>query len=251
MTIDAQVLQDLAPRGVLRAAINIGNTVLAQRSGPTGALTGVTVDLAQALAERLAVPVEFIVYDSAGKVFNGVAERGWDIGFLAIDSTRAEQVIFSPPYLQIEGCYVVRSNAPWQTSQTLDAGAVRITVSKGSAYDLFLSRHLKAAHIERFETTQEAFEAFVAQEFEAAAGIRSLVSAFAMTRPNLRVLDDNFMTIEQAICVPQLRAAGAAFITRFIEDMKAQGHVANSLARSGQTTAKVAPPSTIFHSEQT
>jgi polar amino acid transport system substrate-binding protein len=243
MQVDADVLRDLAPQGVLRAAINLGNTVLAQRASPGAPLTGVSVDLAQALAEQLSVPLEFVVYDAAGKVFGGLQDQQWDVAFLAVDETRAEYVAFSPPYLQIEGCYVVRADAPWQRSRELDVPGVRIAAGKGGAYELFLTRNLKAAQIERFATANEAFAAFLEQGFEAAAGIRAVVTAFASTRTDLRVLDDNFMTIDQAMCVPRSHAAGAAFVARFVEDMKAQGSVARSLASSGQTTAKVAPAS--------
>ena len=42
----ADVLRDLAPTGQLRATINLGNTVLAQRNAETGTLGGVSADLA-------------------------------------------------------------------------------------------------------------------------------------------------------------------------------------------------------------
>ena len=64
------VLKDLAPTGKLRAAINFGNGVLAQK-GPNGEPKGITPDLATALAKRLGVPVEFVPYEAAGKVFEG------------------------------------------------------------------------------------------------------------------------------------------------------------------------------------
>ena len=46
----------LAPAGVLRAAINLGNLVLAQQ-GENGVLDGVSVRLARKLGERLGVPM--------------------------------------------------------------------------------------------------------------------------------------------------------------------------------------------------
>ena len=44
----ASIIGELAPTGVVRATINLGNTVLAQRDTATGALRGVSVDLARA-----------------------------------------------------------------------------------------------------------------------------------------------------------------------------------------------------------
>ena len=81
------VLHDLAPTGTLRAAINLGNPVLA-RMGTDGP-AGVSVDLARRLGERLGVPVAFVTYPSAGAVTASAGSGAWDICFLAIDPKRA------------------------------------------------------------------------------------------------------------------------------------------------------------------
>ena len=66
--VPAEVLKELAPTGKLRAGINTGNSVLAQKSA-AGELTGVSVDLARELAKRLGVPVELIEFKAAGESF--------------------------------------------------------------------------------------------------------------------------------------------------------------------------------------
>ncbi|TAL95130.1 MAG: transporter substrate-binding domain-containing protein [Paraburkholderia sp.] len=232
--------EQLAPGGVLRAAINLGNTVLAQRPADNGELSGVSVDLARELAQRLGVEVQFVIFEAAGKVFEALARHAWDVAFLAIDPARGEQIAFTSPYVLIEGAYMVREESPLQRSEQVDRSDVRITVGAGSAYDLYLTRTLKAAQIERHATAAEAFEAFVTQGFDAAAGVRQVVSRYASAHEGLRVLDDSFMTIRQAMGVPKDRAEAAAALAVFIEEMKAQGRVAASLSRSGQTAA-VAP----------
>jgi polar amino acid transport system substrate-binding protein len=55
-------------------------------------------------------------------------------------------------------------------------------------------------------------------------------------------MDGRFLAIEQAMALPRERAAGAAYLRAFIEEMKASGFVAAALARSGQGDATVAPP---------
>ena len=64
------VIKDLAPTGKVRAAINLGNSVLAQKGddGPKG----ITVDLARELGKQLAVPVELVTFEAAGKVFEAM-----------------------------------------------------------------------------------------------------------------------------------------------------------------------------------
>jgi polar amino acid transport system substrate-binding protein len=53
-------LQELVPQGVLRAAINLGNPVLAQMNPESGEACGVSVDLARELAKRLVVPTNLV-----------------------------------------------------------------------------------------------------------------------------------------------------------------------------------------------
>ena len=57
----------------------------------------------------------------------------------------------------------------------------------------------------------------------------------------LRLLPGRFMEIEQAMCLPKGRDAGARYLRAFIEEMKASGFVAEALKRAGQE-ATVAPP---------
>lgn len=240
-SIDPAVLRDLAPRGVLRAAINLGNTVLAQRDAATSETRGVSVDLAQELARRLGVGVELVLFDAAGKVFEALHQGAWDIAFLAIDPSRGEQIAFTAPYMLIEGNYIVRSDSPVESSAEVDRPGVRVAVGAGSAYDLFLTRNLQAARVEHQPTAAAAFELFLEEGLDAAAGVKQVARKFAESHPGVRVLDDAFMVIEQAIGIPRTRVAGAQFVSNYVEEMKHSGFVANALRLSGQSDARVAP----------
>ena len=112
-----EVVKDLAPTGKLRAAINFGNAVLAQK-GPNGEPRGITPDLATALAKKLNVPVEFVPYEAAGKVFEGAKGGAWDIGFIAIEPVRAADIDFTAPYVIIEGTYMVHKDSPLKEMPT-------------------------------------------------------------------------------------------------------------------------------------
>src|SRR4029079_5071606 len=92
----------LAPTGTLRVGINYGNPVLAKRDLTSGELSGVAVELAREPARHLEIPVCLAVFESAGKRFEGVKHDAWDVAFLAIDPARADQIDFTPPYLEIE-----------------------------------------------------------------------------------------------------------------------------------------------------
>ena len=152
---------DLAPTGRLRAAINLGNPVLAQRDSATGEPRGVSVDLARELGRRLALPVELITYDAAGQVFEALKTGAWDIAFLAIDPARATEIAFTAPYVVIEGTYLVPAESPLRTIEDVDREGVRVAVGDKSAYDLYLTRTLKRAQLVRAPTSPAAIELFL------------------------------------------------------------------------------------------
>lgn len=227
---------DLAPTGVLRVSINLGNPVLAQ--GTPEAPAGVTVDLARELARRLEVPVEFLCFDAAKQSFEALTDGRADLGFLAIEPARAHQVAFTSPYVIIEGVYVVPDDSPITTPAEADRPGVRIGVKEGSAYDLFLTRTLQHATIVR---GAEGVDIFRADSLDAGAGIRKPVEEFVARTPGTRVVKDRFMEIRQAVCTPKRHADTTIWLTDQIEQLKASGFVAASLKASGRLDAQVAP----------
>jgi polar amino acid transport system substrate-binding protein len=244
-TVSADVVKDLAPTGKLRAAINLGNMVLAQKAAASGELGGVTVDLARELGRRLAVPVELVPFDAAGKVFDALKSGAWDIAFLAIEPVRAAEISFTAPYVIIEGVYMVPADSPLQDVADVDREGVRIAVNKGSAYDLYLTRTLKHATLVRGESGTDLL---VNDKLEAAAGVKQPLVEFAKTNPKVRIMPGRFMEIRQAMGTPRVRLAGRdaapRYLHAFVEEMKASGFVAKALERSHQPDAAVAPPAT-------
>lgn len=245
--VSPDVLKDLAPTGTLRAALNYGNGVLAQRGQSEQEPKGVSADLARELATRLGVPVTFVGFDAAGKVFEALKTpdgdpRKWDVAFLAIEPVRAAEIAFTPPYLLIEGTYMVAKDSPLRSVEDVDRPGVRIAVGPNSAYDLYLTRTLKHATLVRAEAGggEAMIRLFLRETLDAAAGVRQPLEDYARTDPNVRVMAGRFMQIRQAMGTPQGRAAGAAYLRGFIEEMKATGFIAEALARSGQK-AMVAP----------
>jgi len=237
----AKVLEELAPTGVLKAAINFGNPVLAQRNADTGQPQGVSVSLAVELGKHLGVPVELITYDAAGKVFEALAQNEWNIAFLAIEPVREAQVAFSEPYVIIEGTYLVKDSSPFRKMEDLDQPNVRIAVGKGAAYDLYLSRTQQHATLVRAPTSAGAVDLFLDENLDAAAGVRQPLLKVAEANKELRVLDGYFTSIRQAMGVPVRCAAGAAYVRAFLEEQKANGFVTKALAASGQSDVTVAP----------
>ena len=235
------VQADLAPTGKLRAAINFGNPVLAQKDPTTGEPRGVSVDLARELGRRLALPVELITFDAAGKVFEALKIGAWDVAFLAIDPARATEIAFTAPYVVIEGTYLVPADSPLRAVEDVDRQGVRVAVGAGSAYDLYLTRTLQRAELIRAPTSPAAIDLFLRDKLEVAAGVKQPLVQFAKGNPNVRVMDGRFMAIEQAMGTPKGRERGGRFLREFIEEMKASGFIAKALDKSGQRDATVAP----------
>jgi len=237
------VVTELAPTGKLRAAINFGNIVLAQKDPASGEPRGVSAELAREVAKRLGLPIEFASFDAAGKVFDALGT--WDIAFVAIDPVRAAGIDFTAPYVIIEGAYVVPADSPLKTVEDVDREGVRVAVARASAYDLYLTRALKHAALVRETNGPEALEMFRRDRLEAAAGVKQPIVAFAKEHPDTRVIPGRFMVIEQAMGTSKGRDTGIRYLREFIEEMKASGFVARALSASGQTDAAVAPPARV------
>lgn len=237
------MVREIAPTGVLRAAINLGNPVLAQKNPVSGKLTGVSVDLANELGHRLGLQLTLVPFGTAGQVFEALAANLWDVAFLAIDPMRATKILFTAPYVVIEASYLVRDDSPFHAIEDFDRPGVRIAVGKGAAYDLYLSRNMKHAELIRSATSAGAIDLFLAAGLQAAAGVRQALIDRAETRGGLRVIEGRFMVIEQALGTPKARVHAWEYLQYFIELMKQSGFVAAALERSGQREAAVAPPS--------
>ena len=231
---------ELVPTGKLRAAINFGNPILASKDPATGEPRGVSVDLARELGRRLGVPVELVPFAAAGKVVEAVKEARVDVGFVAIDPVRGADMLQTAPYVVIEGAYLVRNASPIKNNADVDRAGNRIVVGNGSAYDLFLTREIKAATLVRAPTSPAVTDLFMARNLEVAAGVKQQLQADAQRLPGLRLLDGRFMVINQAMGIPKGRDAGLAYVRNFVEDMKASGFVAEALKRHQIQGAAVA-----------
>jgi polar amino acid transport system substrate-binding protein len=230
--VSETVVKAFAPSGTLRASINLGNPVLASLDPASGKPVGVSVDLAAELARRLGVPLQLVAVRSAGASVDNVNQDKADVGFFAVDPKRGQEISFTKPYVLIEGFYLVRDASPITTNAQVDQAGVTVAVGKDSAYDLFLSRELHHATIVRIPTSPAVVQGFLDQHLDVAAGVKQQLERDAAKAGGLRILDQRFMVIRQAMGVPKAKGAdAAAYLAKFVEDMKASGFVAASLAR--------------------
>jgi len=242
MTVTPELVKTFAPTGVLRASINLGNPILANKDA-AGQPVGVSIDLAHAFGRQLGVPVTLVVFDTAGKSVDAVTGESADIGFFAVDPARGAGIAFTAPYVLIEGAYMVRQDSPLTDNAEVDRAGHRVVVGKASAYDLYLTREIRHAELVRADTSPAVVDTFMAGGGDVAAGVKQQLQAdMARIGGGLRLLPGRFMVIQQAMGLPKSRGdAAAALLRQFVEEMKAQGFVAEALRRHGIQGASVAP----------
>ncbi|HSG64389.1 MAG TPA: transporter substrate-binding domain-containing protein, partial [Gammaproteobacteria bacterium] len=157
---DGVAMRDaLAPQGTLRAAFLATNPMQGRVDAATREVTGPVADIARELGRRMGVPIAIEPAPGVPAVIEAVRSGAADIGFLAYDTTRAEQVAFTQAYILGHNSYIVRSDSPIRTLIDADRPGVRVGAREGVAVDLFLSRSLKRAqllHLPRETTEEEA-----------------------------------------------------------------------------------------------
>jgi polar amino acid transport system substrate-binding protein len=238
--VSPAVRSELAPTGTLRVGINYGNFLLVTSMSPEP--RGVAPDLGRELGRRLGVPVEFVAFDTAGKLGDGVKTGAWDVAFLGAEPQRAADIAFTAAYLEIPSTYLVPAGSPIRSVDEVDREGVRISVTEQSAYGLYLTRTIKHARLVYTKGLDASFDAFVAGKLDALAGLRPRLLTDVAKLPGARILDGQFTAVQQAIGTAKSRAAGAAYLRAFVEDVKASGLVAAAIARHGVPGVTVAPP---------
>jgi polar amino acid transport system substrate-binding protein len=234
---------ELAPRGVLRAAINLSNFLLVTGRSASGDPQGVAPDMARAIADRLGVPIVYVPFPKPGELADAAGTDTWDIGLIGAEPARAEKIAFTPAYVEIEATYLVPPGSPLKTVADVDQPGKRIAVTARAAYDLWLERNIKHAELMRSASLDSAFDQFVADKLDALAGLRPRLISDVTKLPGARILDGQFTAVQQAVGTARANTEGAAFLRDFVEEAKASGFVASLIERHHVVGLSVAPPS--------
>jgi polar amino acid transport system substrate-binding protein len=242
-TLDSASLSSFAPTGTLRVGINLGNPILANEDPISKKLHGVTIDIANEIGKRIALPVELVPFKTAGATVDALKGGGIDLVFVAIDPVRGADISYTPAYIQIEGAYMVKTSSPIKTNEEVDAAGNEIVVGKGSAYDLYLSREIKNASLLRAASSQAVVDDFMSGKGNVAAGVKQQLESDAKRYEGLRMLPGRFMVINQAIGTPKARAnyeSATAYLSNVITELKQSGFISEAMKRHNIQGAKVA-----------
>jgi polar amino acid transport system substrate-binding protein len=242
-TMIDRVREQLAPTGVLRAAINLSNFLLVTGRTPSGDPEGVSPSMARAVAERLGVDVRYVPFDTPGERADASTDDVWDIGLIGAEPERARTIAFSPAYVEIEATYLVPAGSPIRSIEEVDREGVRIAVAPRTAYGLWLTDNIRHAELVPAQGLDGSFERFVADGLDALAGLRPRLITDVEKLPGARILDGQFSAVQQAIGTKPDRQAGIAFLREFVEEAKAGGLVARLIEQYGVGgRLTVAPP---------
>ena len=242
MPISPSLVAELAPTGVLRAAINLSNFLLVTGRSTAGDPEGVAPDMAREVASRIGVPVRYVPFKTPGELADAAASGIWDIGLIGAEPQRAEAIAFTPAYCEIEATYLVPSGSPLRSIAAVDRAGVRIAVTARTAYGLWLDRNIKHAELVRTETLDAALQQFQRDKLDALAGLKPRLLADLEKLPGTRLIDGKFMSVQQAIGTPRQNTAAPAFLRSFVEEAKASGLVARLIERHKVRGLSVAPP---------
>jgi polar amino acid transport system substrate-binding protein len=236
---DARVA-DIVQTGKLRVGVGVVAPHWAVKNQKTGELRGVAVDLARALASRLGIDLVTVEYPSPPSVLEGLKVGAWDVGFLAIDPSRAAVVDFSPPYFQIDATYLVPDGSSVHNVADADQPGIRVAVTRKSVEEIILRRSLKRAELRDVDTIAAGFDLLRAGNADLLAAPRPALLQFSSRLPGSRVLEDRFHTAFGAMAVPKGQAGRLAYISEFVEEAKASGVVQQAIERAGVRGVQVA-----------
>ena len=229
--VSPAVRSELAPTGKLRVGLNMSNFLLTATDAATGKPKGLAADMGMELGRRLGVPVELVPFPNPGAVADAAKTGVWDVGFIGAEPQRATEIDFTAAYVEIEATYLVPPGSPIKAIPDVDRPGTRIAISDRSAYDLYLTRHLKHAELIRARG-DDVFKRFLSDQLDAMAGLRPGLVKNQEKLPGSRILDGNFTAVQQAAGAPKGRPAGAKYLREFIEDAKASGLVAKLIEKN-------------------
>jgi polar amino acid transport system substrate-binding protein len=240
---DAKLVAELAPTGVLRAAINMGNFLLVTGKSPSGDPTGVSPDMALATGARLGVPVKFIPYAKPGEIADDAEKGLWDIGNIGAEPQRAAVISFTAAYAEIEATYLVPAGSPIKAIAEVDQPGKRVAVTARSAYCLWLENNLKHAELVQFDGAAEALKKFDDEKFDAYAGLRPGLIDEVTKRSGSRILEGQFAAVQQAVGTAKTNILASNFLADFVEEAKRNGLVQQFIEQHGVVgRLSVAPP---------
>ena len=225
------VIKQLAPKGYLRAAINLSNFLLVTGRESNGDPQGVSPDMARALAKELNVDIKLVSFNRPGELADAISDDSWDIGNIANEPARAKSIRFSLPYTTIESTFLIRNGINIKTLKDVDKKGIKIAVAERSAYDLWLTENIKKADLIRAKSIDESFLIFQDNKYEVLAGLRPKLIDDIKKTTDCFILNEPFTFINQCIGSKPGNLEAENFINNFVKKNIENGFVKELLSK--------------------
>jgi polar amino acid transport system substrate-binding protein len=231
---------DLVRAGKVRVALFSGQYT---KDPVSGELKGVWADVARAFAARVGVELVLVDHPTPPQMVECLKVGACDVGFLGYDPARAADVEgFSPPFIEFDYTYLVPARSSIRRAADADRLGVRIAVVHAHASTLTLTRLRKQAKLVSVDTPDRAFELLRTGRVDAWASARQVLVNYSAQLPRSHVLEDRYGVNRAAVVVAKGKTARLAYISEFIEEIKASGFVQQAITRSGWRGVRVAAP---------
>jgi polar amino acid transport system substrate-binding protein len=243
--INSDDLKQLAATGTLRGGIvaaPAGSVFFAIKDAK-GTVRGVTVDLMNAFAVALKLPLALQVYDNSGQVTDAVASGTCDVAFMPQDAERAKKVDFGPAYYFISSTYLVPAGSTIQSIDEVNRPGVRIVGISNTTTARSARRTAPNASVEEVPSVELMTQMAAVGKGDAFALSHDSFAGLLPKLPGARVLSGHFQQTGIAVAVPKGRVAALKIVSGLIEDAKKSGVVRRALDRAGFKDAEVAPAS--------
>ena len=233
----------LAPTGTLRAAYIVANLAQARLDPGTGAITGVVADITRELGRRVGVPVAIAPLPTAAAVLEAVRTGAADIGFVAPNPERTGVVLYSQTYMLVQQSALVRTDSPLHSVRELDRPGQIIGINTDDSVGVWLQERLTAARVRATPdySLRDAVQWLQDGTVVAFAGGRQRLASGTQNAQGLRLLDDNFYGVPQTIAVQLDRRDRLQLVNAALDELRANGFLADAVARSGVQGLTVAP----------
>ena len=216
---------ELSSNGILRAAINMSNFLLVTDKTKDGTPIGVSPDMAQELADKLNLQLKLIPYTTPGEIADDAENDKWDICNIGAEPQRAEKINFSAAYAEIQATYIVQSNSKINNILDVDKIGNKICVASRTAYGLWLERNIHNAELIQVEGVDSSFDIFLNENLDALAGLRPALIDDVKKISGAKILEGQFMSVQQAIGTSIQNIHSSIYIAEFVEEMKKSGFV--------------------------
>ena len=228
-------MNELTSTGKLRVALVFAPSmsIFFVMKDADGKPRGVTADLADALGEKLNVPVEHVLFPNSGLATDALEAGSVDVAFMPVDEERKKRIAFGPNYVLGESTYMATAASGAKTVADVDRAGMRVIGIANTTTIRAAGRTLKNTTISPVTSVDEAVAAMRDGKADAFALSRDSLPTYVKQIPGSRVVDGAFQQIGIAVAVAKGKPAALAAVTEFMDEAKKSGGVRRALDKAG------------------